>query len=232
MAVASGAAAAFPVGFGYYPPEGSRVVSAQYNFATQLAFAEDLSQLVARGVETSIQSAYIDNSANSFNVTLTIGGTLQVLNIPPFACGIFPVFFTGTPAFSIVSAGNVNNAVLGTAALTRVLLLNVPASPDLWNAATVIDGGQQTIIGQQASFQAKVGAGRLAKIIVNTAIAVGSVAFCDFASTGTTNQGNTVHTLASGTTAGTVVTLDWPVKNGIAINFNGGATGVVSVSFS
>jgi hypothetical protein len=123
--VASGAFGVFPVGFGYYPTEGSRVVTTQYNWTSQALYYEDLSQLVALGVETSIQAVFIDNSNVGQNAVLIIAGTGQVIVIPAFSQGVYPVFFTGTPSFQL-SVASVNPAV------TRCCWLNVPAQPGVW----------------------------------------------------------------------------------------------------
>jgi hypothetical protein len=132
LTVASGAFGVFPVSYGYYPAEGSRCVTAQYNWTSQAAYAEDLSGLAAMGVETTIQSAFVDNSTVAQPVTMTIGGTGQVVVIPPFAQAIVPLFFVGTPSFAISVAAT-------AAAVTRVYLLNVPIGGSSWG--TTINGG-------------------------------------------------------------------------------------------
>jgi hypothetical protein len=123
MLVSSGAAGVFPTSFGYYPVEGSRVVQAQYNWGSQAGFNEDLSQLVARGVETTIQSVYVDNSANPQAVTLMVSGTGQVVIVPANQQGIYPLFFTGAPSLMIFvpTVGAANS-------VTRCHYLNVPAN--------------------------------------------------------------------------------------------------------
>lgn len=126
LTVASGAFGVFPVSYGYYPAEGSRCVTAQYNWTTQ-GYAEDLSGLPAMGVETTIQSAFIDNSSNPQAVTLTVGGTGQVVVIPPNSQTVVPLFFVGTPSYSI-SVPTVGAA----SAVTRVYLLNVPCGSGGW----------------------------------------------------------------------------------------------------
>ena len=129
MTVSAGQSGVFPVAFGYYPAEGPRAVAAQYDWTGQTAYAEDLSQLVARGVETTIQSVFVDNSTVGEYVTLTVAGTGQVVSIQPYCQGLFPLFFTGTPAFTLtVSAA--------TPAVTRLTLLNVPpTAAGLWAGA-------------------------------------------------------------------------------------------------
>jgi hypothetical protein len=121
MTVSGGQAGISPVGFGYYPAEGSRVVSAQYSWATLTGYAEDLSGLVARGVQTAIQSAFVDNSTNPNAVTITVLGTDQVVVVPANSQGVFPLFFTGAPGFTIAVAST-------NAGVTRLYLLNVPSN--------------------------------------------------------------------------------------------------------
>ena len=118
MTVASGAAGVFPVSFGLYPQEGSRALSVQYDWTARRSYTEDLSQLQARGMETTIQTLYFDNSTVSAYVTLNVAGTVQVLILPPTAQGILPVFFA-TPTFSISVPATL-------AGVTRLILLNVP----------------------------------------------------------------------------------------------------------
>lgn len=108
-----------PIAFGYYPQEGSRAVAVQYSWTAQTSYVEDLSQLVARGVETTIQGVYVDNSSVSQFVTLVVNGTGQVLTIAPYAQGIYPLFFTGTPGFTLSIPGS-------DPGTTRLQLLNVP----------------------------------------------------------------------------------------------------------
>jgi hypothetical protein len=107
-----------PVGVGYYPPEGSRVLTTRYNFATQTSFYEDLSFSKALGIETAIQSLYIDNSQNAYTATIQIEGSNQFIIVPPASIVTAPAFFTDNAAFTISSG-------IG-GGFTRVHMLNVP----------------------------------------------------------------------------------------------------------
>lgn len=128
MTIASRAYGVFPIAYGLYPQEGSRAVSLQYNWTAQSSYTEDLSQLVARGIETTIQAVYFDNSGVSQYVTLYIGASGQVAVLPPTTQGVLPLFFTGTPVFSL-SIPNSESSV------TRLLLLNVPPQTvGIWTA--------------------------------------------------------------------------------------------------
>lgn len=124
--VASGGAGIMPIGFGYYPQEGSRCVTAQYNWLTQAGYAEDFSQLVDRGMATAIQAVYVDNSTNTQSVTFTIGGTGQVITCPASSQGIFPLFMTGQPTLQITTQAPIN-------AVTRCYFLNVPCGGSVWH---------------------------------------------------------------------------------------------------
>jgi hypothetical protein len=125
MTIASGAATVAPTTYGYYPAEGSRLVSAQYSWLSQSAYAEDLSGLAARGVETTPQAAFIDNSANPSVVAVVIGGTGQVISVPANSQAVYPLFFSGMPSLQL----SVPSPVAG---LTRVYYSNVPVAPAMW----------------------------------------------------------------------------------------------------
>jgi hypothetical protein len=127
MTVSAGQANIFPVSVGYYPREGSRCVTAQYNWTAQAAYFEDLSQLEAHGVETTIQCAYVDNSLCSQGVVITVAATGQVVNIPASSQGVIPLLFSGAASFSISTSAALSNAV------TRVSLLNFPLSSGMWH---------------------------------------------------------------------------------------------------
>lgn len=129
--LASRTAGVFAVGYGYYPEENSRSITAQYNWAAQSGYAEDLGLAVAMGVESSIQSVFIDNSLNPQPVVITVAGTGQVVNCAPYSMGVFPLFLTGMPSFNIVTIG-ANGVPAIVAATTRCYFLNFPISPTVW----------------------------------------------------------------------------------------------------
>lgn len=119
------ASGAIPVGYGYYPGEGSRAVAAQYNWTTISGYAEDVSQLQAKGMESTIQSVYIDNGSNAANVTITVAQSGQVITCPANSQGVFPLFIAEMGGFTIVSTVS--------ATVTRCLFLNFPVSPAVWH---------------------------------------------------------------------------------------------------
>lgn len=129
--IAGESAGIFNVGYGYYPQEGSRVVSTQYNWTAQSGFAEDLSQLQGKGIETTLQSVYVDNGSNTQPVTITVAGSGQVVTVPASSQGVFPLFISGMGSFIIVTtAAGVPTPI---AATTRCYFLNMPISPAVWH---------------------------------------------------------------------------------------------------
>lgn len=219
-------AGAFPVGFGYYPEEGSRAITLQYNWQEQDVYVEDLNQLVSMGVETSIQSAFIDNSQNLYMVLLQIQGSGQVIVVPPNSQGIIPMLFTGTPMMQISSPTPSNG-------VTRISMLNVPCNAaDFWPAAVIppVNVAFQSANGITASRLVSAVPSRLMKVSVITAIAAGTVEFDDAAVLATANAVFVLN--ATNGLQGAVFDLEWPMAVGLAVNFNGGATGTVSVSYS
>jgi hypothetical protein len=149
--VSSGASVQ-PVSLGYYPAEGSKVCSLRYNFSALLNYFEDLQQLKIMGMETAIQSMFIDNSQNSQAVTIVIPGTQQVIVVPPNYQGIFPIFLTDGPAYFI--------SVAAVGGYTNVLLLNVPCNTaGVWNAqAPATSGASQALLTGTKAFQVSANA--------------------------------------------------------------------------
>jgi hypothetical protein len=130
MTLSDGSAGVFPISYGLYPREGSRVITAQYDWTSRASYTESLGQLVAKGVETTIQAMFCDNSKVAQYVTFQIAGTGQVLVIPPHSQAFQPLFFTGEPLFTVGIPGV-------EASVTRMLLLNVPVAASVtWSAVS------------------------------------------------------------------------------------------------
>jgi hypothetical protein len=235
--IASGNFGVMPISFGYYPIEGSRCVTVQYNWSTQNSYTEDLSTaLESHGIVTSIQSVYIDNSQNLNSVSITVQTTGQVIICPPQSQGIFPLLFSGAAGFTIqsslggVSAGGTPNQV------TRLYLFNVPAnSSGVWSAPPLGVLGEITqapfakqqinnITGTTA-IQAS-GAGRLYTLTVTQTTAVGTISL----SSGAELPGNIFFIIPIGTPQGTIYQLNWPFVNGLTATFDAGATGTICVA--
>jgi hypothetical protein len=125
-----------PVSFGYYPPEGSRIASTQYNFATQLQYYEDLSLLKALGMLTGVQSLWVDNSLNPEPVSIIVQGSNQYIQVPAQFQGIVPAFFSDGPGFYV----SVPSYSAGTTSIFKMIMLNVPpAAAGLWGVTNIPD---------------------------------------------------------------------------------------------
>jgi len=234
VTISNGQAKSLPITIGLYPDEGTRSLTCNYDWTgTGTQYAEDGSSLVALGMETTPQAAWIDNSACPYPVQMVVNGTLQSVVIPPYSQGIVPLTFTGIPGYSV----NLGGSAGSSAGHTAVTLLNVPAlGCDVWQAGTSpgalfpIDGGTQSSYDQTTSAQLKVGAGRVASIEVSVVTAVGTITLNDQAATGTLTR--TLTLLPSGTAAGFFQILNASFSSGLSLNFNAGATGTVNVKWT
>jgi hypothetical protein len=236
--IASGNFGVVPVSYGYYPPEGSRLVTAQYNWQAQATYVEDLGQLVVHGMETSIQSVFIDNSQNVNSVSLTVQTTGQFIICPPTSQGIFPLFFSGGAGFTIQSTILGVGVALQPLQVTRLYLLNVPTqSSAVWAAPPVTTADElpqarsirslKNISGTTTLTSGGV-VGRVATIVVTQTTAVGTITFSE----GGETAANTFFIIPIGALQGTIYQLDWPFYNGVTITFDGGATGTIAVAYS
>lgn len=128
-----GGTAALPTGVGYYPSEGSRVMSATYSWlGNNREYSEDLSDLLAEGKLSTIQSVWVDNSLCAMPIIIRIAGTNQNIFVPGMTQAIFPCYFTGGPRFIIlgIPSNNEGGVPLGfNDNYTNISFLNVPQSP-------------------------------------------------------------------------------------------------------
>ena len=228
MSIAANTGGVYPIGFGYYPQEGSKAVSVQYAWGAGITgYAEDLSQLVARGVQTAIQAVYIDNSQSTGDVALTVNGSGQVIVCPSGYQGVAPIFFTGTPGFAIQTVTDYVTPSTCTG-VTRLIFLNVPAqSAGFWPSTVSDQGGATSVLGVTGTTQVKTGAGRVFKVIVNTVTATGTITLQDGIAGGTV-----ILTIPIGAAVGTVFDLQFPFLVGLDVVFNGGATGGLAISYT
>jgi hypothetical protein len=233
--IASGNYGVMPISFGYYPIEGSRCVTVQYNWSTQNSYTEDLSTaLESHGIVTSIQSVYIDNSQNLESVVITVQTTGQVIICPPTSQGIFPLLFSGAAGFTIQSSVTGLSAALQPLQVTRLYLFNVPAnSSGVWSApaigsAELFSPGGASRSTRNITGTTVLGAGpmRIYTVTVLATTAVGTITFSD----GAESAATTFFQIPIGAIAGTVYQLNWPIITSGNITFDAGATGTIAVS--
>lgn len=106
------------------PKEGPKAVPYNMNFTTGAAFTADLRQTVSQGYISVIQSVWIDNSANSDTLSMTVQGTNFTINAPAYSQGFYPVTVGPQPVFQFSSAS--------TSAAVAVEFLNVPVPASVW----------------------------------------------------------------------------------------------------
>lgn len=97
---------AVAVDTGKPPTHGSKAIPITYDFSQGASWNTDLSLLKQQGKIGSVQSVFIDNSQNNQTVTITMTGLGQRISVPAGYQGIFPVFVTDKPVFTVDSAGN------------------------------------------------------------------------------------------------------------------------------
>lgn len=88
----------------------------------------DLQPIQQTGKMGSVQSIYIDNSANAQPMTITVDGTLQTLTIPPQSCGYYTLLATNPPRFKFHTTG---------VFVIRVQFLNYYVPGNVWSAVSV-----------------------------------------------------------------------------------------------
>ena len=240
LTLAGGAGTAFPIGMGYFPSEGSRAVTLQYQFLGApvsgglAGYTEVLTNLVAQGVESTIQGVWIDNAANPQAVTFFVPATGQYIYVPANYQGVFPVMFTGTPQYQLTCA----SALI--AGITRVSLLNVPVSPSQWAAGGI--QGMSTLaptfttiqtFSAGASVLLKSGPGRLWGWNATAAVVSGALTF--FGDTLTTaSVANAIAALTSAPAIGTSFPLPGiPFYTGLTLTWGGTITaGTLAIWYS
>lgn len=109
---------------GVAPCEGSKCVPFSCDFNTASQFDFDFTAAQQNGQISSIQTVYVDNSANGNSLTLSIDGTQQTIVVPPNSCGYFLLL---APMATVVHAT--------TTGLVKVYFgfLNFYVPPTVWS---------------------------------------------------------------------------------------------------
>jgi hypothetical protein len=113
---------------GLVPDDGRRAIPITLDFTgadiTQYIF--DYQNMQSRGFMSMVQTVYVDNSANSNALVITVGGTGQQIQAPPNTQGYYPVLCSNPIRFVFSSPAN--------SSLVTVQLINVAISGQVWNA--------------------------------------------------------------------------------------------------
>lgn len=114
---------AVPVDTGKMPAHGCKAIPVPYDFSVQAQFVTDLTNQKQQGKLTIFQSIFIDNANNNQPITVRAAGLGQQITIPAQYQGIFPIFVSDQPVFTVSSPGN------GTA---QVAFSNAALAPAMW----------------------------------------------------------------------------------------------------
>jgi len=106
--------------------EGRKAITILIDFSLGLTFSLDLSGAQAQlSWFKSIQTIYIDNSANANPFIITCGVTTQRISIPAGACAYMPVLQPDAPVLQFNTASAIK---------VKIQLLNFFIPPCVWNA--------------------------------------------------------------------------------------------------
>lgn len=105
---------------------GRKAIHVTIDFSLGSSFNLDLTQVQSQGAMDSVQTLYIDNSENTFALTLLTGVLVQEIIIPPGAQCYMPILQTNPPIMKFTTGG-------GTA-LVDVHILNFFLPPFMWFA--------------------------------------------------------------------------------------------------
>lgn len=129
------ASAPFPVSTGDAPNcrIGRRSIHVLIDFSMGTTYQLDLSQIQSQGQIDSVQTLYIDNSANLGTITVAMqGATQQNITLPPNSQAYLPVLQSNPPV--------INFSVASGAPVVNVQLLNFFLPPLVWSTSAT--GGQ------------------------------------------------------------------------------------------
>jgi hypothetical protein len=111
------------------PDEGPKAIPLYLNFANAAEFDLDMTLMMQYGFISMIQCLYIDNSAGTDPLTITVGvGTInQKIVAKPATQGYYAVLCPNPPKLSFVNASGTD--------LITVFLINAPVSGVVWATA-------------------------------------------------------------------------------------------------
>lgn len=110
---------------GITPCEGPRALSQICDFSLNSDYLFNLTQAQQNGEFSTLQTVFIDNSANTVNAVVTIqGGTGQEIVLGPKQSGYFPILCSTPPIVDVTSPGST--------AKVGIIFLNFYIPPFSW----------------------------------------------------------------------------------------------------
>lgn len=137
-----------PITEGLAPPEGPKTVAVTIIWSLnpnnpQTVFPISFVSQVQTAQFTSVQAVYVDNSTCPYPVLLQSAETGQMLNVPGFTVGMYPIFSGANPNIT-VSIGTVGDFT------TRLQFFNLRQVP--FQLANPILGNQVGVIAKSVQF--------------------------------------------------------------------------------
>lgn len=105
------------------PPEGPKSLAQTLDFTSTQSVTIDLTITTQQVLISTVQSVFVDNSANSAELSCTSSGTQQSITVPAGAQGWFSLVATNRPKLTFQTTTGVR---------IPVILLNVPMSQQFW----------------------------------------------------------------------------------------------------
>jgi hypothetical protein len=164
------------------PAEGPKTVPLQLDFRSNTSAIVDFTLASMQQQITSIQSVWVDNFANTADLTITVDNTQQVIHVPARSQGSFPVIAARAPKITVATTG---------AVVVPMQFLNVPIPSAVW-----YEGGTSsvTVTGTVAT----------ADTILDAEVTPGTGLHVYATAVTVTYAAGAVHTVTTGGTAVTV----------------------------
>ena len=109
---------------GGMPCEGAKVLPYVMDFSAASQYDFDLTGQYQGNQFTTLQCAYIDNSANGSSLTISMNVTNQTIVVPKNSCGYFTLVMPAPPKLSVTTAGLVK---------VYMALMNFYIPPTVWS---------------------------------------------------------------------------------------------------
>lgn len=112
------------------PREGAQSIPiGPFNFKTTPTYSFNFTLSQEQSKLSIVQTLYIDNGANPYNLICDVGVSGQEIVAPPFSQGYYPILAVNNLNLAISSAGAVDCA-------SAIYLINVPIEPYVWSTVS------------------------------------------------------------------------------------------------
>jgi len=116
----------FPVFNALIPREGPKAIPVLIDFSVTPTYQIDLQQVFSLARMTILQTLWVDNSANTGVVNITVSTINQTIKVPPSSQGYYPLLSGPEPTLTVSSVGG---------GKIQIHLLNIPVQSQTWSPA-------------------------------------------------------------------------------------------------